>query len=259
MTEKDEIHKRLIKELNEQAKEYEGRTMTEQEEEHKRIMKEGSELIKESKSVMHHAMASVALEADPWRTPEDAEKWASDYYEMRDHQGCDDAAATESANVREATRFSGKVDQLLIEQAMNHCVKRRMEIYGSSEKEAKQKCTVDFKTCLEQRGEKAYESKTLADLDVLYRQLMSEIIHFMYNPKIEQQTPYNAERSARKKLGLPNIVTITKSEAWTLDNGKLLSNMRSALDMAVAIQGKEEDRPKGVKFGDLYGKKPGEP
>jgi hypothetical protein len=259
VTERDEAHKRLIKEIGELAKEYEGRTMTEQHEEHKRIMKEGSDLIKESKSTMRAVRASDALEADPWRTPEDAEKWASDYYELRDHQGCDDAAATESANVREATRFSAKVDQVLIEQAMNHCVKRRMEIYGSSEEEAKQKCTVDFKKCLEQRGEKAYESKTLADLDVLYRKLMSEILYFMYNPRIEQQTPYNAERSARKKLGLPNIVIITKSEAWTLDNGKLLSNMRSALDMAAAIQGKEEDRPKGVKFGDLYGKKQGEP
>ena len=258
MAEKDEIHKQLIKEIRELAKEYEGRTMTEQEEEHKRLMKEGSDLIKESKNTMHHVRVSDALEADPWRTREDAEKWASDYDELREHQGADDATASEFANVRESIRFSAKIDQLLIEQAMNHCVKRRMDLYGSGGDEAKQRCEHDFRVDHDQRGEKAYEARSLADLDELDRQLRSEIIKFMYTPGKEMQTPFGAERSARKKLGLPNIVTITKDEVWP-GNGKLLSNIRSALDKAAAIQGKEEDRPKSVKFGDLYGKKPGEP
>ena len=176
--------------------------MTEKEE------KSVEQVLKESKELAKVTLSLDVAESGPWRSPEEVENWVKDHYEMTD-QGIGEPAASDCANIRESIRLAAKVDSALIEEAMVRCIFKKTLIFGCSEDEAYRRCQNEFKICQDQRGEKPYESKTLADLDALYNKLNGEIIHFRYNC-MDPQTPEQAEKLAREKLRLPKIITITK-------------------------------------------------
>jgi hypothetical protein len=185
------------------------------------------QVLKESKELAKVTLSLDVAESGPWRSPEEVELWVKDHYEMTD-QGIGEPAASDCANIRESIRIAAKVDQALSEEAMNRCLKLQTGIFGLSKEKAKQKCEYDFTKDHDQRGEKAYESRSLAGLVELMCKLNSEILGFRYNFKeLKFQTPNEAEISARRKLGLPKIITITKDETPKEDKRVLLDHMPS--------------------------------
>jgi len=183
------------------------------------------QVLKESKELTKVNLSLDVAESGPWRSPEEVELWVKDHYEMTD-QGIGEPAASDCANIRESIRIAAKVDQALSEEAMNRCLRLQMGIFGLSEERAAQKCAYDFTKDRDQRGEKAYESRSLASLDELMRRLNSEISGFRYKP-LDPKTPAESELLARQKLKLPKIITIMKDEVPKKDNRVLLDHMPS--------------------------------
>lgn len=193
---------------------------------HRKTSKDEHKDAQETKDLIRVQLALDVQEAGPWRSSEEVESWVRDYYDLRENQGFDADAATNIANIRELVRISAKVDGALNEQALQSCVLMKVAIYGFSHEEAERSCKIEFKVSQKQRGEQPHKSQTLKDLNKLHSKLNSEINYFRYNFE-HQQTPQEAEISARKKLGLPPILTITRDDEPKKDSRKVLTEMPS--------------------------------
>lgn len=172
--------------------------------------KSSEQLVKESKSLERVQMALDVQEAGPWRSSEEVETYVKDYCELLE-QGFDFDGARDISNLRESIRLSAKVDSVRVEKAWQHCVSRKVGLYGCSEQEANHRCEIEFKLCKDRFGEKPYEARTLRQLDDLHAELRSEIVRARYDA-MNPRTPEEAELLARRKLNLPRIITLTKSE-----------------------------------------------
>lgn len=167
-------------------------------------------LIEESRNLRNIKKALEIAKQAPFRGEAEQANWAQDYVEMKD-KSFSDYDASCAANVKEALRFKFKVEEALNNSTLQRCISRRKEMFFENEDLAHQRCVRDFGIRARLYGEKAFESETIQKLDSQYSALQREIIKIQWKP-MDNKQPQEAEILARRKLRLPEGVSLTKTD-----------------------------------------------
>jgi hypothetical protein len=171
--------------------------------------KSTEELLKDAKMLIAWKKAS----AGGWRSEQEQALWAADYMEFA-QAGIGEPAITECCNLRESLRVQVQVEEALNNEALQRCIQHRKEMNFESEELAHERCIRDFALRARLFGEKAFESDTIRKLDEQYNDLKTEI--FMLQTDCMSNAyndPQRAEILARRKLKLPEGISLTKSDA----------------------------------------------
>lgn len=158
------------------------------------------------------------------RSEEEATAWCKDYLAMGGETN--EPTSIDGANIREAERImiQTRLDIMKPEE-MEQCIRNRQALFGEGESTASRRCREDWEMGERVRGSPAVATDTKSRLSLLdppeaFRKLerlrialdhrTSELIneHHVGNDsrrKYYHYTPEEADRKARKELGLPQV------------------------------------------------------
>ncbi|MCJ7768726.1 hypothetical protein MUP79_10095 [Candidatus Bathyarchaeota archaeon] len=154
------------------------------------------------------------------RNEEEARKWCVDYLALKEALGpnVDEATACDSANLREAERVFLDTKIRLKPWYMDKCVATRQRLFGEPEYEAAKRCKEDFEMSERVRGnmvvtDAASVHQFLDPPESFHKLAVLELQLDRRTEEFENYcTPEEADKRARKELGLPRVFPKRKPE-----------------------------------------------
>ena len=160
------------------------------------------------------------------RSEEEATAWCKDFLAMK--ADYDDSTSADSANIKEAERiFIHTREDIVKPRELEQCIRNRQTLFGEGEWTAGRNCHRDWELGERVRGSAMVATDGNEPIDIIHRELdapepfkqlerlrialdhrttaLMEKSHVVHGSRIYHYTPEEAERKARKELGLPQV------------------------------------------------------